>query len=352
MILGHLAQFASFAAQSEVLCTQGLVHLLDKPEARACFAREIRSSAGVEVPDDLLWRAEVPQADGGRPDLEGATRNGVPLVKVEAKLGAPFSRGQLRSYIQDLVDRGSGSGVLLVLVPRARVGEAQREISLAFQVHGSPPWRPAAYPGITIALISWEQVLAALDAEGMQAPSGCDLAQLNAMYRVLSGQHIEPLASIEELLAWRERPGGFMQLVDRVTRKLSPSADRLNPIGVESVSGEPEGLEPRGYYRRHLCPALGDQRPCYSIGVRDPFQGHVTPIWMRFHRQTPQFSLIRRRLAGLHWVESAGHIWIPLAIPLNAGDDQMVEALISGAEEIIRVAYAPVTRTEGAERAQ
>ena len=108
MILGHLAQFASFAAEYEVLCTQGLVHLLDEPKARACFAREIRLSAGVEVPNDLLWRAEVLQADGGRPDLEGITRNGVPLVKVEAKLGAPFSRGQLRSYVEDLAEGGSG----------------------------------------------------------------------------------------------------------------------------------------------------------------------------------------------------------------------------------------------------
>ena len=346
VILGHLAQFASFAGQSEVLCTQGLVHLLGQPDARACFIREIRSSTAVEVPEDLVWRAEALQQDRGRPDLEGNTAGGLPVVKVEAKLGAAFSSGQLRSYVEDLSARGAGFGVLLVLVPGARLVEAQRQIGLTFEVQGDSPWHPDHYPGIAITVMTWEHILDALQKAGSEAPSACDVAQLNAMYRVLSGQHIEPLASIEDLLAWRERAGVFTQLVDRVTRSLLPDGERLYPLGTERVAGEPEGLEPRGYYRRYLCRPLGDERPCFSIGVRDPFEKFSTPIWMRFHRQTPQFRLVRDRLMrsplSEKLVHSNGHVWIPLDVPLNTGRDQLVAAIVANAEEVATIAYAPL----------
>jgi len=346
IILGHLAQFASFGAQSEVLCTQGLAHLLGRPDARACFVREIRSSAAVEVPDDLVWRAEALQQDRGRPDLEGSTIGGEPVVKVEAKLGAAFSAGQLRSYVDDLSARGSGVGVLLVLVPSARIAEAAREISLTFEVQGDAPWHPAHYPSIVITVITWEHILDALGNAGLHGPSACDVAQLNAMYRVLSGQHIEPLASIQDLLAWRERAGVFTQLVDRVTRSLLLDGEKLYPLGTERVAGEPEGLEPRGYYRRYLCRPLGDQRPCFSIGVRDPFQNFSTPIWMRFHRLTPQFRLVRDRLSRSPLsgkvVHSSGHAWVPIDFPLNTGGDRLVAAVIANVEEVATIAYAPL----------
>ena len=36
-LLSHLAQFASFSNQGELLCTQGLAYLLENPEAGAAF---------------------------------------------------------------------------------------------------------------------------------------------------------------------------------------------------------------------------------------------------------------------------------------------------------------------------
>ena len=172
---------ASFAGQSEVLCTQGLVHLLGHPDARARFLRQTRSSAAVEVPEELVWRAEIFQQDRGQPDLEGNTADGVPVVKVEAKLDAAFSSGQLRSYVEELSARGAGVVVLVVLVPGARIAEATPEISLTFEVQGEAPRRPARYPRIAITVMSWEQVLDALDNAGLPGASACDVAQLNAM---------------------------------------------------------------------------------------------------------------------------------------------------------------------------
>ncbi|WP_373054742.1 hypothetical protein, partial [Thioalkalivibrio sp.] len=99
-------------------------------------------------------------------------------------------------------------------------------------------------------------------------------------------------------------------------------------------------------YRRYLCRPLGDQRPCFSIGVRDPFQNFSTPIWIRFHRQTPLFTVVRERLtrSPLHekLVHSGGHVWIPLDVPLHMGGDQLVAAVVGNAEEVAAIAYPPL----------
>jgi len=70
-ILGHLAQFHSFAAQGGLLCTRGREHLLTSERARSQFATWLSKQSRVEAGADLTWHAAVPQQDGGRPDLEG-----------------------------------------------------------------------------------------------------------------------------------------------------------------------------------------------------------------------------------------------------------------------------------------
>ena len=68
-LLGHLTQFSSFSKQGELLCTQGLAYLLQRPDARLVFADWLSSKVGLPVGADLMWEPEVRQADGGRPDL-------------------------------------------------------------------------------------------------------------------------------------------------------------------------------------------------------------------------------------------------------------------------------------------
>jgi hypothetical protein len=110
--------------------------------------------------------------------------------------------------------------------------------------------------------------------------------------------------------------------------------------------GYDEGAQ--GYHRRYVCRPLGTEQPCFSVGTCDPFGGHTTPIWMRFHRRTPKFSVIHDRLvASSLWqrlVESGGHIWIPLFVPLNAADgERLVDSLVAQAEGVIEVAYQPLS---------
>jgi len=343
-LLGHLSQFGSFSTQGEVLCTQGLAHLLrEHPDARSAFAAEIASVTGAKIGNDLTWRAEAHQElDRGRPDLEARTAGGVPTVKIEAKLGAALSPGQLRSYVGDLQGR-SPESALLVLVPRSRTEEATDVVARAFSLYGLGPWRPTEYPDVAIAVVSWDDVLAALGRCGSERLRS-ELEQFEAMYRVLRGDYIPTLAGPEELAEWRKRETDFVNLVDRVTRRLT-THHRVYPMSVEPLEQVPEGLEPKGYTRRYVCRPLGETESCFSIGTRDPFAGTVSPIWLRFNKTTGHFRDIRDRLDRSdlrpRLVPGAGHIWIPLDVPLGVDGRQMADALVVQAEEVVRIAYQP-----------
>ena len=92
-LLGHLAQFGSFWQQGELLCTQGLAYLLRDAEGERVFTGLISLATGHSLSPGLSWQAERRQEDRGRPDLEGRNAEGQAVVKIEAKLGAPFGQG-------------------------------------------------------------------------------------------------------------------------------------------------------------------------------------------------------------------------------------------------------------------
>lgn len=328
-LLTHLTQFAAFSKQGEVLCTQGLTYLLEQADARAAFTSFLAIEAGVELNDPLHWRAEIRQADGGRPDLEARNQSGAAVVKVEAKLSALLSEPQLQSYVKHL-DRQMPT-LLVVLVPRYRIGEATAMVSSAFAVEGEGPWSIAQ--GVSCAVTSWDRVLDALSPVPSEQFRD-DLSQFRAMYRVLTGDDIQPLTSDEEVLAWRERETALMSVLDRATRRLTISGRTL-PLATEVFS--------TSYYRRYVCRWIGKEQPCYSLGLRDPFEGHITPFWLRFNATTPLFPAIRDRLAAsdlsTRTVHSEGHLWIPIDVPLNADGPAIIDSLTAQTEAVLKVVY-------------
>jgi len=326
-----------------VLCTQGLTYLLNThKEAHSALADKVKACTGIGIGDSLTWVPEALQKDGGRPDLEASTAKGVPVVKIEAKLGAELFKSQLQSYEADLRQRNTGESVLLVLVPRTRIAEAAGVTAAAFEQSGSGPWRvtngrPSG--GVVISVISWDELFVALQS-GRTERFQYELEQLQSMYYELSSDFIAPLASDEDLRQWTSSDTDFVKLVDQVTRRLTKE-HRLYPMFGELLEPVPPEGEPGEYRLRYVCPCVDDTASCYSIGVRDSFAEWLTPIWMRFHKDTGNFRLIRQRIESpeLRSLESGGHIWIPLDVPPNVAGEQMVEALVGQAEEVIRVAY-------------
>ena len=336
-LLGYLARFGSFSMQSEVLCTQGLTYLLQTYEdARLAMADLVNVRTGIPIASSLTWEAETPQEDGGQPDLEGCSAEGIPVVKIEAKLAAELLPSQVQCYVKDLRKRNNLASAMLVLVPEARITEAKSVTASALELLEFGPWRATDEHRTETAIISWNQLFDALQA-GKSELYRYELKQLQAMYRVLSGDYIAPLADIEDLHRWRERETDFVNVIDKATRRLT-TRHHVYPMQVEALDGAPVDSESSGHRFRYVCPLA---KSCFSIGVRDPFAGWVTPVWMRFHKKTGNFQHIGQRIeaSGLAALQSSGHIWIPLEVPLDAPGEQIIQALVDEAREIVRMAY-------------
>jgi len=229
-----------------------------------------------------------------------------------------------------------------VLVPKGRTAEAAKVTAAAFSLSGPEPWRvidgrPSG--GVVISVISWDELFAALQS-GAAEQFRFELEQLQGMYHELRSDFIAPLASDEDLRQWRSCETDFVKLVDLVTRSLTKQ-HQIYPMQRESLEQFSPGPEPGKYHMRYVCPCVDNAASCYSIGVRDSFAKWVTPIWMRFHRDTGNFKLIRQRIesSNLRSLESGGHIWIPLDVLRDVSGEQMIEALVEKAQEVLCVAY-------------
>lgn len=341
-LLGYLARFASFSSQSEVLCTEGLAYLLrTHADARSALAGEVQSRTGTVIGKSVTWLGQAPQPDGGIPDLEARTADGIPIVKIEAKLGAELGLGQLQSYVADLRCRNKGDSALLVLVPKAQIDRFTRETAGVLKLSGSGPWRVTDGHRIGIAVISWDELFTVLHS-GATERFLYELEQLQAMYYELSSDFIAPLASDEDLRLWRSSDTDFVKLVDQVTRRLT-NQHRVYPMQTESIEqGLPE-RDPGEYRFRYVCPCASTATSCFSIGARDSFAKWSSPIWMRFHKDTGNFRVIRHRIESsdprLRSLESGGHIWMPLDVPRDVSGEDMIEALVAQAEEVLQVAF-------------
>jgi len=340
--LGHLAQFGSFSQQGELLCTQGLAYLLGDAEGERAFTDWISSATGHPLSPGLSWLAESRQEDRGRPDLEGRNAEGQPVVKIEAKLGAPFSQGQLVSYVSALCADGQG-GTLLILVPKSRLVEITGYVRALFKIPGPGPWlvtRGAVE--MPCAVVTWEDLLEELSEELSRVSSERfrdDLSQFRAMYRVLYG--MVPITDDKQVLAWRDQEAWWETLVGHATRALTAPDDRVLPFGVDG------GAQP--YRRRYVCRLVSQVWSCYSVGTRDPFQNNRTPIWLRFRSDTGHFIEIAGRLRSSDlWpeaVRSQGDLWFPLEVPLNSDRESMTGALVAQVQRILAVAY-PLAASE------
>jgi hypothetical protein len=362
-LIGHLAQFSCFASQGELLCTQGLNYVLQNASACEAFRKQFLTPNGIAVENQLAWRAEVRLAeDRGRPDLEACTTDGKPVVMIEGKLGAPLGESQLLSYAGDLQKR-SAAGLLLILVPRYRIEEARATSFKAFglQRDGLGHSEDTRSVPVMVRVASWDELLTAL----LKVPSDSttsDVAQLLELYRALTGEIIEPPLNPED---WFDREAQYRILVDRATRRVTPQ-NGLLPMAWERERGSPPGPgdsdsealdEPvlgsardeaasYGYHRRYVCrPTEFDKPSCFSVGVRAPFPGSATPIWLRFHRDTGMFLKISQRLTASEVAQRIvvhrRHLWMPLDLPPNETDGELiVRSLVAQIEHIVALAYS------------
>ncbi len=329
-LAGFLARHGAITRHGEPLCTSGLTYLLNNNGLRTLFASFLEERSGVKIPADLRWLSEVVQEDEGRPDLEGQYGDRVPAVKIEAKLGQSFGIGQIRSYAADLATRNrTGDGILGLLVPAFRLEATRAEVAAEFKIADSKLPQRVLEPAVVVAVFSWEEVFQTL-GENTSDPAAHDVEQLHGMYLTLAGLDMAPITPGQN---WRERESDYFELANRVTRKL-PAEHKVYPFGNERGYGNEHG-----YLRRYIGRTANGKMTFLSIGVRDPFAPHTTPLWLRYLRTEPFFEQILQRLqnSGHALVPSEGHVWLPLNLKEEAAGEELVDDLVAQAESIHRV---------------
>ncbi len=340
-LLGHLATMHAMASQGELLCSQGLAYLTNQPAAKEALTRLLERAGGVDLPRDLVWRAEERQGDKGRPDLEaicGQTK----WLKVEAKLGAPIGENQLASFAGDLPD-AEGKFVVL-LVPSKRRAEAAR-LAAQWSAEALAPdrWRLKAVDR-PLALLTWEEVFEHLRAAGCW-PSGGDLDQLVDLYQALNNLYVAPFAPEDDVDSARD--GDRIRVVDGATRDISAMIGHaVMPMAVETLTDSAGGVVVRSFVRRYVVKVFAERMVSLAVGVRPPFDGYSTRLWARFRHNEPHFKQIHARLIGPDTPFTAArrpmvserHVWLPLDLPHHQPVEAVQRTLVAQVEEIWRVA--------------
>ncbi len=328
-LAGHLAHTGWITRHGEPLSTVGLAYLLEQPALSDAVTSLVATRASTELPSPLFWEPEAQQEDRGRPDLEGR-HNGVPIVKIEAKYGALLSTDQLRSYEADQMSKVApdDAAVLAVLVPEERAADAA---DLLTSIYGSRG--PDRYWTVSSAqravVVSWGEVLDALEPALPGEATACDFRQLRGLVTALGGLGVAPLSLSDLGPEWEEQRANYEAIVDRLTRLLTPGD--VMPIGTEYT----------GYRRRYVLTAA-DASTYYAIGLRPPPAGTVTtPIWLRFHSETPGFGEVRKELSrselAPELVEEGGHLWYALVPPVGPGGSQLIGDLAEQVRTVLRV---------------
>lgn len=347
-LLGSLARTGIFSRHSEYLCTLGLGYLLNQPTPNDAFADYLAGLLGGEPVRALRWVTEAYQeTDGGRPDLEGRRPDTTPVIKIEAKLGAALPADQLRSYATHLVTRNpTDSTVLVVLVPARRQAEAMQAVAEGLEIvlneEGAAP-RTDRTPAVVV--LTWEALLDELEDVDDHYVRG-DVAQLRTLYLALSGQETAPLTPAD-LLRWKEREWDFRRWVDEATRRFTKVAAKVLPMQVQSTAQGHDFVRRYVYVRE-----VAGVWPEMSVGVREPFDPHTTPVWIRVARSSPLFEQMYPRLkAHYPWpkaIESEGDLWLPVDVSEEAAASMPVEHIVARTQEAFMVALTDAVPGSGA----
>ncbi len=104
----------------------------------------------------------------------------------------------------------------------------------------------------------------------------------------------------------------------------------------------PFGTEYTGYRRRYVLTATGSST-YYSIGLRPPPKGGVeTPIWLRFHSETPGFDEVRKAMSrpeqALDVIEEGGHLFYGLIPPIDVEGSPLIADLADQANRVLQAA--------------
>jgi hypothetical protein len=132
---------------------------------------------------------------------------------------------------------------------------------------------------------------------------------------------------------WRDRFNDLAQIIDATTRNF----DQRAPIGDEPL------YKRRRYFPSGYSSFEGEPKGAASVGIAEAFaDAGLSPIWLRFHKVTEGFSIIRDRIVASSYKDAArvddGHLWLPLTIDPDLPGPDLVASLSAQVEAIRTIA--------------
>jgi len=347
-LLAHVvAQFAS--RRWEDVATEALLYLLDRPGAQDAV-RDALAPCGFELPAGLRWRSQASEAaDTSRPDLVADDNAGRHVLVVEVKFWAGLTPNQPLGYLKRQARHfpdEPASSLLLFLAPQRRLdlltAELQLRLGVSAERRGSLP--VLAYGQQLVALLSWSQVLAALetaftredDQEAIR-----DLAQLRGLCDRADSEAVLPLGAEDVDPERGRRFYEYCDVVDRATDRLVGSGTvdtkRLKATGA------------KGWYGRYVRTETGQVLRFYVSASRWG-SDYPTPWWLRFWQATPELAAVLRELlaAGVvaHVDYTDGLLVVGLHPPLQVEGDRIVDELVAAVTAVCEALPATASSTE------
>lgn len=160
--------------------------------------------------------------------------------------------------------------------------------------------------------------------------------QFKALCRALLGSVIAPLDNAAAGGGWRDREKDVLRLPDLVV-------SQLNYMLWHEGYVRHSGAEFKVPYRRRRTITISIAWPQTDadLGIRtDLGDAGQTPLWLRIRKsQCDDLELVRSRIAssrfGAHARNDAGHLWIPIAIPPDLGEEALIGSLTEKALAIV-----------------
>jgi len=203
-VFSHIVQ-KRLSHETEDVATEALAFIMRSSEsARLAMVQLLR---GIE-PDLPSVRFRTQQTEGSaRPDMCGVDDTNTTRAFVENKFWAGLTENQPVEYLRRLAAFGEPS-ILLVVVPEARRETVWSELErrLREAAIGAPPRDPPAgvfrvaktAVGPTLALASWRQLLATIEAQMADEPRRRrDLLQLRALCDAVDIEAFVPISPEE-----------------------------------------------------------------------------------------------------------------------------------------------------------
>jgi hypothetical protein len=340
-ILAHLAR--KLTDQTENLATEGLLFLLSRSSAAR---HALIGLAFAELPHSereslaLLFQSQVAGEDASRPDLVGTDSHGREALIVEAKFWAGLTDNQPAGYLNRLPK--VGPSCLLFIAPSRRFETLWSELKARCIEAGETILREAAAidgcrcllsSGRTVRLVSWDQVLGALDVAAQAAADhllAADIRQLVSLCAEEDRSAFVPIRSEELAQVTPFRLQQYIKLVDALVAQLQ-QAGLATKSGLRQANGQ---FEQGHYVKLGWCCAFIHTDLVKWSTMRE------TPIWLRLYGTDWKGTVdpVRQRLAELERENPPRLLFeekvlrdsvvIPLRIRLHCCEQQVLEDLV------------------------